>query len=403
MDSDLDPTSVDFRRNAVAIYRRLLRERPVMPLADGRFLLCRHEDVRWALRDHDSVQRPVAWVTERKPPGPFREFGRSNMIAMNPPDHTRFRKAIMRAFAPAQVAALEQFIESTVDTLIDEMSTRRSGDFIDDFAYPLPVAVICRMLGIPRSESQLLREGSAAMLAGLELSASAEELARAADGAQRLFDYLREQVDVRAGDLGVRAGDLGDDLLSLLIRHQREDQLTADEVVWAAITLLLAGHETTTHLLGNGLLAMIRNPTQWQRLQQQPDLVDNAVEEFLRFDPSLYVLFRQTTRPVVRDGVQIPSGAILMLSLAGANRDPRQFDDPDRLDIGRTNADQHLAFAAGRHLCAGHAVARLEARTAFTRLVSRLDGFELDGDPTPREGLMFKGYHRLPVRYRLRA
>ncbi|MCB1686601.1 MAG: cytochrome P450, partial [Pseudomonadales bacterium] len=192
---------------------------------------------------------------------------------------------------------------------------------------------------------------------------------------------------------------LGDDLLSLLLRHQQEDHLSSDEVVWAAITLLLAGHETTTHLLGNGLLALMHAPGDFDRLFRQPQLIGNAVEEFLRFDPSLYVLFRQTTEPVELDGVAIPAGAILILSLAAANRDPRLFEEPDRLDVSRKNADQHLTFAAGRHLCAGQAVARLEGRIAFERLVRRLHDFELDGDPVPRNGLMFKGYHALPVRY----
>lgn len=390
-----DPTSLEFRHNAIDIYQRLLREQPVLPLSDGRYLVCRHADVRWALRDHDKVVRPTTWSSARKPPGPFREFGNNNMIAMNPPDHTRFRKAIMRAFSPQKIAALNDFVTNTCDTLIDDMAQRGQGDFIDDFAYPLPVAVICAMLGIPATNHEVLREGSAAMLAGLELSASPEELARAGAAAQRLFDFLRELVEARQNNLG-------DDLLSLLLRHQQEDHLSSDEVVWAAITLLLAGHETTTHLLGNGLLALIHNPGEFERLFEQQELVANAVEEFLRFDPSLYVLFRQTTTPVELDGVAIPQGAILILSLAAANRDPRLFEAPDRLDIGRKNADQHLTFAAGRHLCAGHAVARLEGRIAFQRLVSRLRDFELDGDPVPRDGLMFKGYHALPVRYRPR-
>lgn len=392
---DLDPASPEFRRNALTIYDRLLRERPVLALADGRFLICRHDHVRWALRDHDRVIRPTQWTADRKPAGPFREFGRNNMIAMNPPDHTRFRKAIMRAFAPKQVAALEGFVAATCDRLLDAMVEKQGGDFIDDFAYPLPVAVICEMLGIPEANHDILRSGSAAMLAGLEISASPAELARAAAGAQSLFDYLRELV-------AARAQALGDDLLSLLLRHQQEDRLTHDEVVWAAITLLLAGHETTTHLLGNGLLALIRNPQQLERLRREPEITPNAVEEFLRFDPSIYVLFRQTAEPVTLDGVDLPEGAMMILSLAAANRDPRVFADPSRLDVGRENADQHLSFAAGRHLCAGHAVARLEARIAFERLTDRLTGFELDGDPVAREGLMFKGYHRLPIRYRRR-
>lgn len=395
MSAQLEPTSAEFRHDAVNIYRRLLREQPVLELTDNRFLLCRHADVRWALRDHEQVVRPTQWSSDRKPVGPFREFGRNNMISMNPPDHTRFRKAIMRAFAPAQISRLQGFIETTCDSLIDDMVERGRGDFIDDFAYPLPVSVICAMLGIPDTNRDLLRSGSASMLAGLEVSASAEELQRAAAGAQDLFDYLRELVDLRANDLG-------DDLLSLLIRHEQEDQLTRDEVVWAAITLLLAGHETTTHLLGNGLLALIHRPDEYERLYRDPGLAGNAVEEFLRFDPSLYVLYRQAARALELDGVAIPEGAILITSLAAANRDPRMFEEPDSLDIGRANADQHLAFADGRHLCAGHAVARLEGRIAFDKLVSRLHGFELDGVPVPREGLMFKGYHSLPVRYRTR-
>ena len=391
----LEPTSVEFRHNAIEIYQRLLREQPVVPLSGDRYLLCRHADVRWALRDYDKVARPSEWSNARKPPGMFREFGRNNMIGMNPPDHTRFRKAIMRAFTPKNVLQLSGFIESTCDALIDDMLERESGDFIDDFAYPLPVAVICSMLGIPDDNHELLRSGSAGMLAGLELSATAVELSRATDSAQALFDYLLELVRLRASDLG-------DDLLSLLLRHQNEDHLTREEVVWAAISLLLAGHETTTHLLGNGLLAMIRHPDQFDLLVRERNWRDNAVEEFLRYDPSLYVLFRQTIQDVQLDDIEIPQGAILILSLAAANRDPRVFDCPDDLDITRANADQHLAFAAGRHLCAGHAVARLEGRIAFDRLVTRLRDFELNGDPVPREGLMFKGYHRLPIRYRSR-
>jgi pimeloyl-[acyl-carrier protein] synthase len=393
---ELEPTSAEFRRNAIAIYRRLLRERPVAPLSGGRFLLCRYADVNWALRDHDSVVRPTGWSSDRKPPGPFREFGRNNMIAMNPPDHTRFRKAIMRAFAPRQVAALAQYIQATCNLLIDRMAERESGDFIDDFAYPLPVAVICRMLGIPADNHELLRRGSAAMLAGLELSASPEELADAGAAAQALFDYLRDLVDERSGALG-------EDLLSLLIRHQMEDQLSHDEVVWAAITLLLAGHETTTHLLGNGLLALASHPDQAWRLAREPEHTANAVEEFLRYDPSLYVLFREAARAFDIDDVHIARGSLLILSLAAANRDPRIFDDPDTLDITRTNAAEHVTFAGGRHLCAGHAVARLEGRIAFECLLSRLGDFELDGTPVPREGLMFTGYHSIPVRYRMRA
>ena len=256
---ELDPASKNFRDNARAIFSRLLREQPVAQLADGRFLVCTHADVGRALKDHAAFRRPTEWSNDRKPEGPFREFGRNNMIGMNPPDHTRFRKAIMRAFAPKRVEALTQLIERTCDALIDDMAEKGSGDFITDFALPLPITVICVMLDISVADQHLFAKGTAAMLAGLEISASAEEFAAAAQSAQELFDYLHAIA-------AERENQLGDDLISLLIRHEQEDKLSRTEVVWAAISLLIAGHETTTHLIGNGLLALMHNPAQAQQL-----------------------------------------------------------------------------------------------------------------------------------------
>jgi cytochrome P450 len=387
----VDPTTREFRYGALATFDRLLREQPVTPLANGGILLCRHADVAWALTSHD-VRRPTEWSVGRKPPGPFREFGRNNMISMNPPDHTRFRQAIMPAFSRKRTEALAGFIERTCDGLIDRMRERDSGDFIADFAMPLPVTVICHMLGIPTEEEDLLREGSGVMLAGLEITATPEEFERASRGATALFDYLRSVVKARETNSG-------DDLLSLLVRNERDHRLSREEVIWAAITLLIAGHETTTHLLGNGLLALMRNAAEMRRLKAQPELAGNAVEEFLRYDPPLYVLFREAATDLCVDGVEVPAGTLLMLSIAAANRDPRKFDEPGRLDLGRANAQDNLSFAAGRHLCAGHALARLEGRIAFTRLMARLADVRLTEEPTPREGVMFKGYHLMPTEY----
>jgi cytochrome P450 len=388
----VDPTSHEFRYDALGLVARLLREQPVTPLVDGGVLLCRHADVTWALTSHD-VRRPTEWSVGRKPEGPFRDFGRNNMISMNPPNHTRFRQAIMPAFSRKRTDALAGFIEQTCAALIARMRERESGDFIADFAMPLPVIVICHMLGIPTEDEDLLRKGSGAMLAGLEIVATPEEFARATAGASALFDYLSSVVKARERNPG-------DDLLSLLVRNERDHKLSRDEVVWATITLLIAGHETTTHLLGNGLLALLRHPAAMQGLRDNPGLTENAVEEFLRYDPPLYVLFRQSTREARIEDTVIPAGTFLMLSIAAANRDPRHFDAPDALDLGRGNARDNLSFAAGRHLCAGHALARLEARIAFRQLMEQLADIEPAGEPVPREGVMFKGYHALPVGYR---
>ena len=255
------------------------------------------------------------------------------------------------------------------------MATRDSGDFIDDFAYPLPVAVICEMLGIPDDNHEILRSRLGLRCwPGLELSASEEELAKAAVGAQTLYDYLHALVTERADNLG-------DDLLSLLLRHQQEDQLTREEVVWAAHHPA-AGRtrDTPPCLLGNGLLALIRNPDQLERLARAPDQARNAVEEFLRYDPSLLRAV-PTGRRGRHPGRREHSGGVDPHSVTGGcepgirESSMRQTPSTSR----RVNADQHLAFAAGRHLCAGHAVARLEGQIAFERIVQRLTGFELDG------------------------
>ncbi len=391
MSIPVDPTSESFRHDSIPLLRRLLHEQPVTHLPNGAVLLCRHDDVAWALTSHD-VRRPFEWSQSRKPEGPFQDFGRNNMIGLNPPDHTRFRQAIMPAFSRKRTEALAGFIERTCDSLLDRMAEREEGDFITDFAMPLPVTVICHMLGIPAADEKLLHEGSGAMLAGLEITATPEEFERASRGASDLFDYLRHVVELRAKDLS-------DDLLSLLIRNERDHKLQRDEVVWAMITLLIAGHETTTHLIGNGLLALISNPQQQLRLRADPALASNAVEEFLRYDPPIYMLFRQAAVDVRVQDMRVAAGTILMLSIAGANRDPARFVAPDALDLSRTNANEQLSFAAGRHLCAGHAVARLEGRIAFQRILKRMSNMHLRAPPSPRQGVMFKGYHHMPIGY----
>lgn len=220
------------RNDAISIFQKLLREQPLTWLTGGGVLACRHEDVAWALTSPD-VRRPTEWSVERKPEGPFREFGRHNMVGLNPPDHTRFRQSTMRAFSAKRTEALTGLIEETCDRLIDRLRDRQSGDFIADFALGLPVAIICHMLGIPLADHELFENGSHAMLAGLEITATPEDLARAGKAAGALFDYLSDVATDRE-----RA--LGEDLLSLLIENQKADKLSRKEVIWASTSLLLA-------------------------------------------------------------------------------------------------------------------------------------------------------------------
>jgi cytochrome P450 len=380
----------EFRTRSAEYYSRLLREQPVAKTELDQWLFCRHADVHRILTDHEHFQRPSDWSVQRKPEGPLREFGVNNIVGMNPPRHTRFRQSAARGFSARVIRSMAPAIERLVDQLLHDMAEKEGGDFITEFAFPLPIYVICEMLGISHEDHDMFGEATADMLASLEMSATPEIFERGTAAAKLLFDYCK---DVAAQ----REKNLGEDLISILINKEKEDKMARDEVIWSAVTMLIAGHETTTHMIGNGMLALLRNPEQYELLAANPELSVGATEEILRFDPTLYVLFRESRTDVEFDGQEIPAGSFLITSLYAANRDPAVFHRPDDFDIRRENAKEHLTFAAGRNLCLGHNLARLEGNIAFARLFRKVRNFRLSGDPVPRNGLMFKGYHSLPM------
>jgi cytochrome P450 len=386
----INPMTEEFRTHCASHYSTLLRERPVAKTELDQWLLCKHADVLRVLSDHANFQRPSDWSNNRKPEGPLRQFGENNMIGMNPPQHTRFRQCAARAFTRKTVEAMAPKIEQLVDTLLDNMAEKKGGDFITEFAFPLPIYVVCELLGISQQDHDLFARCTAEMLGSLEMAATPEAFDKGTEAARILFSYCKDVATYREKHMG-------DDLLSLLIHKEREDRMTREEVIWVAVTMLIAGHETTTHMLGNGLLALIRHPSQYELLVNNPDLATNTAEETLRFDPTLYVLFRETVNDVDIGGHHIPAGSFLIPSLYAANRDPEVFENPDTFDIRRPNADKHLAFAAGRNLCLGHALARMEGRIAFSKLFKRVGNFQLAGEPVPRNGLMFRGNTSLPM------
>lgn len=390
IDFAINPMTEEFRCNCAAYYIRLRAEKPVAETDQGQWLICRHDDVRQVLTDHRRFERPSDLSIERKPEGPLRDFARNNMVGMNPPKHTRFRQSAARAFTPKTIRAMEPAIEGLVDKLLADMAKKDGGDFIREFAFPLPIYVICELLGISHEDHDMFGECTAAMLASLELSATPETLDKGTEAAKILFDYCRK-VAVR------REKNPGQDLISLLLEKEREDKMERDELIWVAVTMLIAGHETTTHMLGNGMLALVRHPEQYRLLEQRPELAANATEEILRYDPTLYVLFRRNIVDVELSGQPIPAGSFLITSLYAANHDPEIFEDPSRFDIQRPNANMHLTFAAGRFLCLGHALARLEGRIAFSRIFETVSAFRLAGEPVARNGLMFKGNLSLPM------
>ncbi len=310
----------------------------------------------------------------------------AHMLNSDPPDHTRLRKLVNKAFTARTVARLRPRIEEITAGLLDDMSG--TVDLLEAFAFPLPITVICELLGIPDDDKDDFRSWS-----GTLVSASpAEDVDRASSEMSR---YLLSLVEAK------RAAP-GDDLLSDLVHVSDEgDKLSEVELVSMIFLLLVAGHETTVNLIGNGVLALLRHPDQLAALRADPSLVPNAVEEFLRYEgPVNIATLRFTAEPVRAGEVTIPEGEFVMISLLAANRDSARFDEPARFDVHRPPGG-HLAFGHGIHFCVGAPLARLEAEIAVRRLVERFGDLRLAAEPETlrwRDSTLMRGLETLPVR-----
>lgn len=320
------------------------------------------------------------------------------MVFRDPPDHTRLRRLFTKAFTSRSVKALEPNIEQIVGLLLDEMDrkSRQDGtvDWIADFAYPLPATVMMDLLGVPRDELMRVKDWSddIALFIGTA-RATADKYQRAEAGAKAMADYFR-------GILVQRAADPQDDIISQLVSEQNE-RLTDDEIIATCILLLFAGHETTTNLIGNGFYYTMKSPDQWERLKEQPALIDAAIEEWLRYDGPSGALARVITADVAFGGKQLAAGQRLFAFVNAANRDPRQFADADRFDIGRT-PNAHLTFGHGIHFCLGASLARLEGQIALRALIERFPNINLaaTGAPQWKDSVILRGMEALPVRLR---
>jgi cytochrome P450 len=362
----------------------------------GMWMLTRYRDVHAVLRDpHFSVERiraPLVRDNLDRLPEFLRQStqGLRSMLIMDPPDHTRVRKLVNRAFTPKRIAALHGHIEGIVRELADEAQAKGTFDLIHDLAEPLPAIVIAELLGVPASDHRQFREWSSAMIAGFA-TPSAEGRAAAAAASRSLFGYL-------ADTIAARRREPRDDLISAMIEAQEErEALTDAELLATSNLLLLAGHETTTNLIGNGTLALLREPDQWQRLCAEPALLPSALEELLRFDGPVQATLRVALEDVEIDGHAIPAGALVLVSIGAANHDPAVFEQPDQLDLAR-DPNPHLAFGFGTHFCLGAPLARLEARLAFEALAQRFPGLALvDERPIYRPNPVLRGLVRLEV------
>ena len=298
----------------------------------------------------------------------------------------------MGALSPRAIAEMEPYLIALVDRLLDGLAAKQNVDLIDDFASAIPIEVIGNLLDVPRDEREPLRDWSLAILGALEPVISAEAFARGNKAVKDFLDYLETLVARRRA----KPGNPDRDVLTRLIQGEDNgERLTEKELLHNCIFLLNAGHETTTNLIGNGLVALSRYPAQKKRLIEHPDLIKTAVEEILRFESSNQLGNRMTTEEVELGGVMLAPGTSVTLCIGAANRDPAQFTDPENFDIGRT-PNRHLAFATGAHQCAGMALARLEGAIAISRFLARFPGYALNGEPVRGGRARFRGFLKVP-------
>ena len=321
---------------------------------------------------------------------PYNRLHRNQMMENEPPDHTRLRSLVAKAFARGHIERLRPRVQQIADSLLDRGDSAGGFDLIADYAEPLPVLVIAELLGVPESDHHLLRPWSAAIVKMYEYGRG-PEVEPAAITASAEFDaYMRELARVRRGDPR-------DDLVShLAAAEDGGNRLSADEVVASAILLLNAGHEASVNAFGNGMVALLHHPDQLARLRADESLVPTAIEEMIRYDAPLQLFERTAREPVELAGVQVPAGGRVAALLGAANRDPAAFAEPDRFDITRT-PNPHIGFGAGLHHCLGAPLARMELQISLPTLLRRRPGLQLAGDPVRRSTFVLRGFESVPV------
>lgn len=388
----------EFEQDPHALYDLLRVEAPVCEvIAPGGlrvWLVTRYEDARAALTDPRLSKNVEVGqkVIEKNTTGELKAMLfatqlSAHMLNTDPPDHTRLRKLVNKVFTARAVERLRSRIEEIAAELLDAMEGQDEVELMRAFAYPLPIAVICELLGVPVLDRDRFHGWVAAQLSG--------DPERIQEAAPALLGYLHELVESKRVNPA-------DDLLTGLVNASDDgEKLNAQELVSMAFLLLVAGHETTVNLIGNGMFALLRHPDQFAALRSDPSLLPGAIEEFLRYEgPVNTASLRYTTEPVELGGVVIPEHELVVVALASANRDGAQFINGSQLDITR-KAGGNLAFGHGIHYCVGAPLARLEAEIAFSRLFDRFPDIQLGGDPASfrwRPGTVLRGLETLPVR-----
>jgi cytochrome P450 len=390
---DLERLTPEFYVNPYPTYRALRENAPVKLTPNGSYFLTRYDDLVTAYKN-----TKVFSSDKRREFLPkygnslLYEHHTTSLVFNDPPAHTRVRRLIMGALSPRAIAEMEGDLIALVDRLLDAIAAKGSFELIGDFAAAIPVEVIGNLLDVPHDEREPLRDWSLAILGALEPVISPDVFARGNRAVADFLAYLETLVARRRE----KPGNPERDVLTRLIQGEANgERLTAKELLHNCIFLLNAGHETTTNLIGNGLVALSQHPAEKRRLIQNPDLIKTAVEEILRYESSNQLGNRMTTERVELSGIMLEQGTPVTLCIGAANRDPKQFENPEAFDVGRT-PNRHLAFATGAHQCAGMALARLEGAIAIARFLTRFPGYALTGEPVRGGRVRFRGFLSVP-------
>ena len=398
-DFDLLDVPPDYVVNPYPYLAALRECSPVHRNSDGTFILTRYDDCVTAYRD------PIVWSSDKKADfapkfgktAPLYEHHTTSVVFIDAPGHTRIRKLFQFAFTRKALAAIEPRIARLVDMYLDRLEDRGEMDMVEEFSFKLPIEVVCDMLGVPACDRHMIRGWALAILTALEPMLTDEQLAAGNRAVTEFKAYLRDLIRHRRA---FPEGAAPTEVLTVLADAEADgEKLTELELLHQCIFMLNAGHETSANMLSHGVHEMLRSPWEIRRLAENPGLIDSMVEEVLRYQAPIQINNRRSTRDTETGGVPVPAGTTIHMIVAAANRDPRQFPDPERFDISR-RPNRHLSFGLGVHICAGNSLARLEAAIAFRKLFGRFPGLQLKAPPEIAARLRFREIRHLHVAVR---
>lgn len=377
---DFNPLASELRADPLPQYEKLRSKDPVhrMRLVDG-WILTRYEDIDMVLRDHrrfGNLGRDYGYL-------PY-----ISMLDLDPPEHTKLRSLVVHGFTPRAVNSLEPRIAKMVDELLEEIADKPRFDLIHDIAFPLPIIVIAELLGVPPEDRDQFREWSEVAALVVDPLLDSHQIRDVRQTIEELFDYL----EAIAED---RRRHPQDDLVTALVNAEEDgERLSREDLLINLVLVLVAGNETTRNLIGNGTLALMKNPDQLQRLRDDPSLLDSAIDEMLRYDSPVQLDSRIARESVEIGGKRIEPDQRVLCALGAANHDPEVFPEPERFDVGRAPRN-HLSFGRGIHYCLGAPLAKLEARVVFTGLFSRFETLRLVEEPRYRDQITLRGLEDL--------